>query len=550
MFARSILAAVALLGVGATWPAQAAGPMTRVPIVLYWNGIDDNYSTTAAVSGYERIRVEGFVSKNNWPGTIPLKLYYSPTRNDHWLLASPASEESAKDTGYRFVRDEGHIFQYPIPGTVPLKTYWRSARGDHANVAEARSETDQKNSGYSFVRVEGYVFPASDSNFGAQTLSIPVFSESDSQPKNRVETAYKTSFVVHPDLAASGCRYSWTGTVTGANPHDVVITVCDTGVVGRVATATDYLVDPSRMTKEAIFEGRTPPVSSPAAPGPVIDIAIGYTPRVLQSYSATLNRISHPSAWPRMQPGAYMRAMLQLAVDHLNTILAASGVPANAQLVNTREFSNMLEESFVDPPDALKIIAPSGTSADPYGVKAFRDRTGSDLVSVWMDSRLGGRENGVGYYLGGFSVVKAVEAIDNRLAFAHEVGHNLGAHHSVDHGDVVGPAYARGYVFDAESGPGFFTIMSGGYSCSGCKKTPYFSNPDVRIDPVTRGWSLTGQPAGVHGKADNARKIREEAGRVAAFRSLKCPGSAPAGCGSGGPGTPPVDPDDPPLHVP
>ncbi|MCC7156374.1 MAG: hypothetical protein IT161_17490 [Bryobacterales bacterium] len=551
MFAFSFLVPLALLSAGDIGTAQVTGPLIRVPIVLYWNGIDDNYTTTAAVSGYERIRTEGSVSKNNWPGTLPLKLYYSPTRDDHWLLANPESEESAKDTGYRFVRNEGYIFQGPIPGMVPLKTYWRSARGDHANVAEARSETDQKNSGYTFVRVEGYVFPANDPNFGAQALSIPVFSGSDSRPKDRVETAYKTSFVVHPDLAASGCRYSWIGTVAGANPHDVVITICDTGVVGRYSSTSDYLVDPSRMSRDAIFEGRVPPTSSPAAPGPAIDIAIGYTSSVLESQSAMLNRISHPSIWPKMTAVAYMRASLQLAVDHLNSVLGASGVPAALRLVNTKEFNNILEEAFTDPQDALKIIAPSGTSADPYRVKAFRDSTGADLVSLWMDSRrLGGRENGVGNYLGGFSVVKAVEATDSRLTFAHEVAHNFGAHHSVDHDDVEGPSYARGHVFDADGSPGFYTIMSGGYSCSGCKKIPYFSNPAVRIDPMIRGWSLTGQPAGVAGKADNARRIREEAGRVAAFRTLKCPGNAPAGCGSGSPGAPPVDPDDPPVFVP
>jgi hypothetical protein len=126
----------------------------------------------------------------------------------------------------------------------------------------------------------------------------------------------------------------------------------------------------------------------------------------------------------------------------------------------------------------------------------------------------------------------------------------LGAHHSADHDDLEGPGYARGYLIDPPTGGGFYTIMSGGYDCSGCKKVPYFSNPLIRIDPMTRRWSLLGLPAGVAGKADNARRIREEAGRVSAFRTLKCPGSAPAACGLGSPGSPLVDPDDPPLLVP
>jgi hypothetical protein len=107
----------------------------------------------------------------------------------------------------------------------------------------------------------------------------------------------------------------------------------------------------------------------------------------------------------------------------MNTVLAASGVPAVLQLANTKEF-NIMEESFTDPQDAVNLIAARGSSADPYRVKAFRDSTGADLMSLWMDHRLG--ENGAAHWLGAFSVLKAVEAIDNRLAFAHEVGHNFG----------------------------------------------------------------------------------------------------------------------------
>lgn len=336
-----------------------ADPLVRSPLVLHWNNIDHNYTTPAPVNGYERIRVEGFVSKNAWPGAVPLKQYYSSTRHDSWLLADPASEAAAQATGYRFIRNDGYIFQQPVPGTVPLKTYWHSGRGDHATVAESRSETDQKNSGYSFVRVEGYVFPANDPDFGAHTLQVPVFRTSGKADGTR--TAHKTSFVVHPDTAGSGCRYSWIGTLDGGHPHDVVITICDTGVTGRVREGFGIvLVDPFRISSQTVFGNRTPPVSPTPAQGPTIDIAIGYTSGVFDENTNMLNSMAISSPWPAMTPLAFTKARLQLAVDHANAVLGASGIPARLQLTNTKMFSNISEQSFIDAPVRAPISRVSG----------------------------------------------------------------------------------------------------------------------------------------------------------------------------------------------
>jgi hypothetical protein len=259
------LARLAILGAAAAASALAMEPQSRVALYSFFDrtAADDYFTTpnkkSAANSGYAEVRREGQVLQKPWPGSAPLKQYFHPGRRDSFLLATKESEQTAKKDGYVFVRIDGYVFLNPIPGTVPLKTYWHSGRGDHAALASHLTESDVLEAGYSYVRTEGYMFSTLDVSFGAQVLEVPVFSGGELRPTTRTETAYKTTFVSHQDTAASGCRYTWIGTLDGTNPHDVVITICDTGVTGRVGSSH---VDPSRITKEVIFEGR-PPLMSP-----------------------------------------------------------------------------------------------------------------------------------------------------------------------------------------------------------------------------------------------------------------------------------------------
>lgn len=535
-------AAIASLG------SAAAGPQVRVPLYLYWNDIDDNLtSIRTTAGGYRQVRVEARVLKDTWPGAVPIKMYYHPQRNDSFITATPESEQAAIGAGYKLVKEEGYLFQGPIPGTVPLKLYWHSGRQDFATVASAQGQIDQERSGYSFVRVEGYVFAANDPDFGANRLELQTYAD----PKvAKTETAFKTSFVVHQDLAGSGCRYSWMGTIFGDHPHDVVLTICDTGVVGRVEIGGKvYEIDPKRMTKAAVFNNQTPPSQPTPVHGKNIDMAIGYTTRVLEKYRTRLNVLASP-----MTPGAYARAYNQLAVDHLNAVFGASGIPANMRLVRSHLFSNIYEESFSSVSDALKRIAPRGLSwcdggDDPYNAKEIRNRTGADLLSLWVDDSIRGDNSGVGYYsenryycdqVNAFSVVKAGAALIQSLTFAHEIGHNLGAGHAAgepqDDDYLYEPVYAHGHT---DRIGGFRTIMAYGTACGEdketlCPRVPYFSSPRVKIDPAFKSWSLTGRPAGAS-TANNALRITQESGPVSAYRSLGCTGSG-FGCPSGGPG--------------
>ncbi len=93
------------------------------------------------------------------------------------------------------------------------------------------------------------------------------------------------------------------------------------------------------------------------------------------------------------------------------------------------------------------------------------------------------------------------------LSFAHEIGHLFGAGHDVDNNKAKIFEYNNGYI--AQSGE-WRTIMSYYTPCGGCKRIPYWSNPDVNhpIDDV---------PMGTDSLENNARVIRDYNNTLASF---------------------------------
>src|SRR5262245_55701277 len=130
------------------------------PLKVFWSpSREDNFSTAteageaAAVgAGYRFIRTEGSVLKNMYPGTVPLNVYWSWARGDNFTTATAQGEKDALGAGYIFIRTEGYVFSSPQPGTVPLKSFWSWARGDNFTTATAQGEADALAAGYSFVR--------------------------------------------------------------------------------------------------------------------------------------------------------------------------------------------------------------------------------------------------------------------------------------------------------------------------------------------------------------------------------------------------------------
>lgn len=92
-----------------------------VPLYLYYHaGRKDNFTTASAegiraaeAGGYRKAGIEGYVLRTvNTPYKnlyMPLWLYYHPDRQDNFTIASPEGMRTAEAGGYRKVRIEGYV---------------------------------------------------------------------------------------------------------------------------------------------------------------------------------------------------------------------------------------------------------------------------------------------------------------------------------------------------------------------------------------------------------------------------------------------------------
>jgi len=150
-------------------------------------------------------------------------------------------------------------------------------------------------------------------------------------------------------------------------------------------------------------------------------------------------------------------------------------------------------------------------------VHDWRDKYNADLVKLLpLTSDVGGRAYipstpAVGT---GFSITRVDRA--NTLTFAHEIGHNLGFHHSRNQQSNPAPPeggmfeYSTGWRWSGNDGRGYVSVMT--YP-EGDTRVPYFSNPDVSY---RRG--ATGSYSGKGSPADNTRGLREVKNYIAGYR--------------------------------
>jgi len=138
----------------------------------------------------------------------------------------------------------------------------------------------------------------------------------------------------------------------------------------------------------------------------------------------------------------------------------------------------------------------------------LRDASGADLVSLLSESGIGAC--GIAYLdpdnaSNGFSVTAQSCAVGN-LSFAHELGHNQGAHHDADNAGNGYAPYGFGWRWTTTGGSFRRSVMA--YS-PGSRRLN-FSNPGVLNG---------GTPTGHAQQADNARLIGETFLSVASFRT-------------------------------
>lgn len=198
-----------------------------------------------------------------------------------------------------------------------------------------------------------------------------------------------------------------------------------------------------------------------------------------------------------------IKATIGTAVSGIQTGFNRGNIGKQVQLVHTVEFGFVQTSSMSSDLWAFRNNGDSKMDA----IHNLREQYKADLASVVFGDPAGGA-CGVGYLLrkqGGNPPSLATRKTTGFQAtardcigghtFAHEVGHNLGNHHNpeVTNGSHGYETYSHGHQVQSK---GYRTIMA--YSCSGCTRVLYFSNPNV---------GYNGAPTGTAAK-DNVRSMK------------------------------------------
>ncbi|MFO1315562.1 MAG: M12 family metallo-peptidase [Burkholderiales bacterium] len=327
------------------------------------------------------------------------------------------------------------------------------------------------------------------------------------------------------EVRASG-NYTWYGRVRGLGRSDAVLTVVDGHIAGSIVavdanagstTAYELISGPDgatwlRQIDPAGFPPEHPNGSEglaapPQGPGGALQSPQDTTAAPADS-GATVDVMVVYSNQSAAAAGSGIVAQVQQAVDRANLAYANSNIVPRLRLVYSAQVAYNESGDFNTDLDNLT----NNGDGVMDEVHAWRNTYGADLVSLFIENNaycgLGWLNPGESH---GFTVVNRGCAGGN-LSFAHEVGHNYGAHH--DPAVVSGPApypYGYGYVYTPAK---WRTVMAYDNACAGvggCTRIAYFSNPDI-------AYGSPAVPTGTVANNDNARVHDERANTVANFR--------------------------------
>ena len=168
-------------------------------------------------------------------------------------------------------------------------------------------------------------------------------------------------------------------------------------------------------------------------------------------------------------------------------------------------------------------FSPFGAEYEGYmdEIHELRDIYGADLVAMLADiNDTGGMAFQMSQFGGapqlGFSINR-IQQMSTGHTFIHEIGHNLGNHHSRNQNEAASGIF--GGLFDYSTGSVFTvgnrnyaTVMA--YEEGNTKRKPYFSSPDITYNSVP-----TGGYDGPNGPADNVRSMNYARHIVSQYRT-------------------------------
>jgi len=279
------------------------------------------------------------------------------------------------------------------------------------------------------------------------------------------------------------------------------------------ATAPAPELDPIAISVPASVADRVADISSGApnlkvlgsaganGTGSVLDVLVAYTPAVQALYGTE---------------GA--EALSVQAVAETNQAYSNSDMTTRLNLIG------VYRTNYIESGDMATDLHRISGSNDGFmdDIHVARDVYGADLVSL---IEADGQYCGVAYLMDtlspdwapwAFSVVNH-SCATGYYSFAHEIGHNQGAHHDIANAggaSTIHP-YAHGYQ---DPNGAFRTVMA--YDCPvGCPRIQHFANPNVLYGGVP-----TGEPT----YAADGLAIDQTAATVAAFRARVT--GVPPGC--------------------
>ena len=219
-----------------------------------------------------------------------------------------------------------------------------------------------------------------------------------------------------------------------------------------------------------------------------------------------------------------MDAFSQDVVNRLNFAMNNSEIDLSFRLAHfmSVDYTTTADNSNYFTQDLTNLQIGKGSLKN---VHSAREDYSADLVAMLIDTGSAYGYVGIGYLLTSWSgnpdyayTVNAIRSVDISHTMTHELGHNLGAHHSKDQKYSPGPneyldnQYSAGWYFPGSDNRDYHTIMA--YNSDGYGNY-YLSAPLFSTPAVTWNGGTAGNAAHGH----NARLISETRDVVAAYRN-------------------------------
>lgn len=210
-----------------------------------------------------------------------------------------------------------------------------------------------------------------------------------------------------------------------------------------------------------------------------------------------------------------MEGIIYLAVAEANQIYLNSQINQSLRLAHVEEVS--YAETGIFDTDLTSLE--DGTDGAMDNVQTLRDTFAADVVSLITET---GDSCGLGNVMAAGMIDHSFESLAysvtrrdcaaGSFSLAHEIGHNMGAHHVVGNGAYFySHAFARLIPTNPSVGP-WRTVMADQTSPIASARVRYFSNPNVNYPTVG------GDPTGIPFIADNHLTLNNTALTVANFR--------------------------------